>query len=73
VLLQATAGLDTSGTLRLHRQRTEAPFSVKSALLDQRLSLQYSVFKAMQRQVLSKLFLHRRFVIGPVVEVYLGN
>ncbi len=37
------------------------------------LSLQRSVFDSMWSQILPKLFLHHRFVIGPVADIHPGN
>ncbi len=37
------------------------------------LSLQRSIFEPMRSEVFPKFFLHHRFVIGPVVDVRLGN
>ena len=42
-------------------------------LLDQRLSLQRSVFHSMRSQILPKLFHHHRFVIGPIPDVHFGD
>jgi hypothetical protein len=38
-----------------------------------KLSFQRPIFHSMRGEILPKLFLHHRFVIGPVADVHFGN